>query len=270
VNAGGIFTAEGTIWKKERKLVGPALNRKNVREYVSIAKLIATRLVHKWESQILTVQQQQQIATTNQEEDEDETKAEIITNINDDLLAYSMDIISLVALAKDIDTLRNKKKKNKKPTPEPTGSPTFTPTGTFSPTSTATSLSTGTASSIGTVTTPPVPSPVQQPTDNDDFVELQIVLKTDYYPLDTSWQVNGPSGDLVMQGGKYEKRNKEYTFEKSVKRGCYTFIIFDVWGDGVCCAWGYGYYDIMYNGSVEVYDGGEFLGNEYTEVFGDC
>merc|ERR1712238_443509 len=165
---------------------------------------------------------------------------------------------------------KKKKKKNKKPTPEPTGSPTFTPTGTFSPTSTATSLSTGTASSIGTVTTPPVPSPVQQPTDNDDFVELQIVLKTDYYPLDTSWQVNGPSGDLVIQGGKYEKRNKEYTFEKSVKRGCYTFIIFDVWGDGVCCAWGYGYYDIMYNGSVEVYDGGEFLGNEYTEVFGDC
>merc|ERR1712085_164526 len=102
---------------------------------------------------------------------------------------------------------KKKKKKKKKPTPEPTGSPTFTPTGTYSPTSTATSLSTGTGSSTGipTGTTPPVPSPVQQPTDNDDFVELKIVLKTDNYPLDTSWQVNGPSGELVMQGGKYEK-----------------------------------------------------------------
>jgi len=62
VNAGGIFTAEGTIWKKERKLVGPALNRKNVREYVSIAKLIASRLIQKWEQHLLlaTAEQQQQ------------------------------------------------------------------------------------------------------------------------------------------------------------------------------------------------------------------
>merc|ERR1712161_129854 len=83
---------------------------------------------------------------------------------------------------------KKKKKKKKKPTPEPTGSPTFTPTGTYSPTSTATSVGTGTATLTGmpltgipTGTTPQVPSPVQQPTDNDDFVELQIVLKTDYY-----------------------------------------------------------------------------------------
>ena len=121
VNAGGIFTAEGTIWKKERRLVGPALNRKNVRDYVSIAKLIASRLVQKWEQQIRVAtaeQQQEQIGTTvglaDHDQEEDTTKdKEIITVINDDMLAYSMDIISLVALAKDIDTLRvnNKTKK---------------------------------------------------------------------------------------------------------------------------------------------------------------
>jgi len=127
VNAGGIFTAEGTIWKKERKLVGPALNRKNVRDYVSIAKLIASRLVQKWEQQLRVAQQQQQqqqqreqIGTTvgladhdHEEEDETTKDNEIITVINDDMLAYSMDIISLVALAKDIDTLRNKNKNMK-------------------------------------------------------------------------------------------------------------------------------------------------------------
>jgi len=123
VNAGGIFTAEGTIWKKERKLVGPALNRKNVRDYVSIAKLIASRLVQKWEQQLRVAQQEQQqqqqeqIGTTvmNQghvHDQEEETTKEIITVINDDMLAYSMDIISLVALAKDIDTLRVNKNKN--------------------------------------------------------------------------------------------------------------------------------------------------------------
>ena len=102
VSAGGIFTAEGATWKKERKLVGPALNRKNVRDYVSIAKLIASRLVTKWEKHLIINTATQE--GSNQEEFNGNNNVVIINN---DLLAYSMDIISLVALAKDIDTLRS-------------------------------------------------------------------------------------------------------------------------------------------------------------------
>lgn len=85
VGATGVFTAEGDVWKKERRLVGPALNRKNVREYVSIAKLVTNRLIRKWEGIM---------------------KDDGVVVINDDTLLYSIDIISLVAFANDINSLQ--------------------------------------------------------------------------------------------------------------------------------------------------------------------
>ena len=95
VCATGVFTAEGTVWQHERKLVGPALNRKHVREYVTIATMVAQRLLTKWEQHRC---------------DEDRTKTTQKTStvtINADCLACAIDIIALVALAKDIDTLRH-------------------------------------------------------------------------------------------------------------------------------------------------------------------
>jgi len=83
--ADGLFSAEGDVWKNERKLFGPALNRKNVRDYVDIVKLVASRLVDKWG---------------------ETTANEGVVTINSDLLSYTMDTISLVAFAKDIDSLR--------------------------------------------------------------------------------------------------------------------------------------------------------------------
>lgn len=48
MGADGLFSAEGDMWKKDRKIVGPALNRKNVRDYVATMKLVGSRLVDKW------------------------------------------------------------------------------------------------------------------------------------------------------------------------------------------------------------------------------
>merc|ERR1711907_299797 len=79
----------------DRKLVGPALNRKNVRDYVTIAKLIASRFVGKWE---------EIVAATDDDQ--------VVLTINGDLLAYTMDIISLVVLARDLDSLRKNDKYN--------------------------------------------------------------------------------------------------------------------------------------------------------------
>jgi len=95
VCATGVFTAEGTVWQHERKLVGPALKRKNVREYVTIATMVAQRLLTKWEQH-------------RREEDRTKTTQKTSTvTINADCLACAIDIIALVALAKDIDTLRH-------------------------------------------------------------------------------------------------------------------------------------------------------------------
>ncbi|GKY91163.1 hypothetical protein MPSEU_000089100 [Mayamaea pseudoterrestris] len=44
----GIFQAEGDEWKQDHKLVVPALNKANVKDYVSIFKVMAHRLVDLW------------------------------------------------------------------------------------------------------------------------------------------------------------------------------------------------------------------------------
>ena len=81
----GLFSAEGDIWKKERKLYGSPLNKSHIRDYVVVAKLVASRLVEKWENTMM--------------------KAGVVT-INSDLNCFTTDVTSLVGFTTDIDTLR--------------------------------------------------------------------------------------------------------------------------------------------------------------------
>lgn len=155
------------------------------------------------------------------------------------------------------------KKPTRKPTLIPTAIPTFTPTGTFVPTATNTLADTST--------------PTKSPTsfENDDYsnddVVIRIELKLDWYPEDTSWELFSPSGELILNSENYteQEQSKKYIYQISVSRGCYTFVIYDEFQDGICCAWGKGSYKIRYDGDLAVDDGGDFE-SEMTEVFGDC
>mmetsp|Transcript_1952 Transcript_1952/g.3555 ORF Transcript_1952/g.3555 Transcript_1952/m.3555 type:complete len:591 (-) Transcript_1952:904-2676(-) len=82
----GLFSAEGEDWKKDRRIVAPVYNHKNVKDHHKILKLVASRLIKKWSSYV------------------DQEEKGVIT-INDDLLSCTMDVISLVAFAKDLNSL---------------------------------------------------------------------------------------------------------------------------------------------------------------------
>ena len=86
IGADGLFSAEGDTWKKDRRIVAPSLNHKNVEKYVSKIQLVAGRLVEKW-SNIIDKDPDVQIA------------------INDDVILSAVDVISLVAFAKDLNTI---------------------------------------------------------------------------------------------------------------------------------------------------------------------
>jgi len=89
VGVEGLFTAEGEIWRKERRMYGPFLNKMSVRNYVSSVTLVAGRLIDKWERMM----------------DQDG-----VVKINSDLMSATMDVISLVAFAKDINSLSSEGK----------------------------------------------------------------------------------------------------------------------------------------------------------------
>jgi hypothetical protein len=105
--------------------------------------------------------------------------------------------------------------------------------------------------------------------DQSSEVKIEVVVKTDKYPSDTTWKLYDPTGTIIMRGGNY-KAETEYTRIHTGEPGCYKFVLADVWGDGLCCSWGYGYYDLLYKGKYAVYDGGEFRGYEIVERFGEC
>jgi cytochrome P450 len=86
VGADGVFSSHGETWTKDRRMFAPPLNRKNVNDYIPFVRTTTQRLIEKWSTAIPST-------------------PTIV--INHDLLAYTMDNISLVAFGQDMDCLRN-------------------------------------------------------------------------------------------------------------------------------------------------------------------
>ena len=90
---------------------------------------------------------------------------------------------------------------------------------------------------------------------------------TDNYPAETTWKVTLDEDAPIncvdgSAGGPYTEASTLHTHAITVCAGQrYLFEIFDSYGDGICCAYGEGYYYLQLNG-VEMVRGGEFAGLE--------
>merc|ERR1712157_297885 len=109
--------------------------------------------------------------------------------------------------------------------------------------------------------------PNQPPTN----VALKIEILTDNYPGDTSWELNDvcPGGGQVASGGGYSNSNQLYSDSYPARNSRYEFIIFDSYGDGICCSTGSGSYTV-YVDNETVASGGEFTGSSESRAFGQC
>lgn len=105
------------------------------------------------------------------------------------------------------------------------------------------------------------PSPTNSPT-TCDVNNFELSLNTDDYGSETTWTLNEQdSGDLVLSGGGYSS-NTVYAVETCLNPGCYEFVIFDTYGDGL--TYGGGSYSVSIGGVVVV-EGGDFGFSESTE-----
>ena len=84
LGSAGLFTAQGEEWRKDRRLVGPFLNKNHVKDYTSSVHLVGGRLIDKWEKTM---------------------EKDNVVKINSDLFSATVDVISLVAYAKDVNSL---------------------------------------------------------------------------------------------------------------------------------------------------------------------
>jgi len=95
-------------------------------------------------------------------------------------------------------------------------------------------------------------------------VELTIVFDT--YPEETSWEITSQAdGSVVASGGTYGSEPDGSTLNVNIflEDGCYTFTIFDAFGDGICCNYGNGFYDLSC--VLSLASGAEFGGEESTD-----
>jgi len=98
-----------------------------------------------------------------------------------------------------------------------------------------------------------------------DGIPLLLELKTDDYADETSWQLLNAQNEILLESFPYAN-NVQYTHNICLDYGCYNFIITDQGGDGLCCAFGNGYYSLsnILEGQTIV-SGEQFSSNVSTE-----
>ncbi|MBF8149496.1 VCBS repeat-containing protein [Winogradskyella sp. F6397] len=95
--------------------------------------------------------------------------------------------------------------------------------------------------------------------------DIVVSITLDNYPEETDWSIENSAGETVAAGGPYggEADGSTVTIDVCLEDGCYDFIINDDYGDGICCSYGSGSYDVTVNGLV-VASGGNFGTSETT------
>ncbi len=100
---------------------------------------------------------------------------------------------------------------------------------------------------------------------NTNCTDVVVTINLDNYPEETSWTITDGSGSTVASGGTYGSQpdGSTVTITECLADGCYDFTINDSYGDGICCAYGNGSYNVTVNGST-VASGGSFGSSETT------
>lgn len=94
-----------------------------------------------------------------------------------------------------------------------------------------------------------------------ETVEVTLNLNTDDFANETSWELRDSTGNIVdsAPAGAYgDFQSITETISLPLLDECYTFTIFDSFGDGICCAYGNGSYNLEDDNGAVIIAGGDF------------
>ncbi|MFT6998155.1 MAG: hypothetical protein ACJAQ4_001915, partial [Cryomorphaceae bacterium] len=115
--------------------------------------------------------------------------------------------------------------------------------------------------------------------------EIEVSITTDNYAEETYWRIVDQNNEVLAEGGNTwvgttnigvgagapteaagtYNANQTYDTPVTIPAGvdCYSFEIYDYWGDGICCQYGNGSYEVVDLGTSEtILEGGSFSAEE--------
>ncbi|WP_412986568.1 M43 family zinc metalloprotease [Pontimicrobium sp. IMCC45349] len=99
--------------------------------------------------------------------------------------------------------------------------------------------------------------------------QVHLALTLDQYGSETTWEFRDSSNALLYSGGPYTDGTEGTVINDSfnvVPDECYAFIINDGYGDGICCDWGNGSYELRADDNTLIASGGQFSDTETQNV----
>jgi hypothetical protein len=102
--------------------------------------------------------------------------------------------------------------------------------------------------------------------------EVTVAISTDAYGSETTWEITNNWGTMVASGGPYPDLQAAGTTDNTpvthtLGDGCYTFTIYDDYGDGINSGYGEGSYTVTDANGTTLASGGEFADSDVT-MFG--
>jgi hypothetical protein len=95
---------------------------------------------------------------------------------------------------------------------------------------------------------------------------FKFVMQTDFVGREISWKLN--DSDQEVAGGSDYPNNSLIEVSRCVDGGIHTFSIRDAFGDGICCQYGPGWYQIWYD-DVIIHDSDGQYGSEEIISFAE-
>jgi thiol-disulfide isomerase/thioredoxin len=101
-----------------------------------------------------------------------------------------------------------------------------------------------------------------------EFQNITIKITLDRYGSETRWNLRNSSGQIVAQNPTYQDFASNGAYPQpdinlTLPNDCYIFTIIDTYGDGMCCSYGQGGYQVLANGTlIPGMSGGDFTNGE--------
>jgi hypothetical protein len=76
---------------------------------------------------------------------------------------------------------------------------------------------------------------------------LTLNITLDDYGTETTWDLLDDGGNTIFNGGPYSDGQDQtvMTEQFCLGDGCYTLVMHDAYGDGICCGYGNGHYELV-------------------------